>query len=368
MKHILLALFFLLPASGQAQSVLNLKNEIDSFSAWRPVPLSVGQLQTLSFLSMLCDSIGDTLGSYVQWADTPLLVTPFDLHQKAVLTGGNTLGRGFSFGTVDAYPDSNLVHTNSGKILGAVTDTFGAIHLASYLTGSTGVHYAVTITDTAHLSGSALGGGIAVYKTTDSEGYDGYDMLDLYNDSTLVFRVTEYGDVSCTNVACLGIDAANASISGTVVATALTYTIASEAAVVTGPTGTQIIHSAVDHNPALSIIQQDTTLSPVVCNFIDGNTIVASITQNGSIVLAQPGAKLTIDTGYNASVGAVLLSSGAATVYTSAVTSTSRIFITAQSCAGCAAYSIGTIVPGISFIINSTNSADASKVAWWIIN
>lgn len=81
--------------------------------------------------------------------------------------------------------------------------------------------------------------------------------------------------------------------------------------------------------------------------------------------------KLSITTGSNASAGSVALVGGTATVSTTSVTASSLIFLTDATTGALTNIgnpTVGTIVAGTSFVINSTNVLDTSTVNWWIIN
>ncbi len=80
-------------------------------------------------------------------------------------------------------------------------------------------------------------------------------------------------------------------------------------------------------------------------------------------------------------IGTVTLVAGTATVLTSAVTANSRILLTNynyNSSQTIGVPSIGTVVPGVSFVINSLDvttgnggikqAADVSKISWMIVN
>lgn len=71
--------------------------------------------------------------------------------------------------------------------------------------------------------------------------------------------------------------------------------------------------------------------------------------------------------GTNPTFGTVSLSSGEATVVTSAITINSCVFITAQSSGNTGSHYISYRNPGTSFNISSTNGSDSSNVAWWIV-
>jgi hypothetical protein len=77
--------------------------------------------------------------------------------------------------------------------------------------------------------------------------------------------------------------------------------------------------------------------------------------------------------GSNATAGVVTLASGTATVSTTAIAALAAaggagdvIVLTLQSCSTCGTLSVGTVTPGTSFVINSTNVLDASNVYWEI--
>jgi len=98
----------------------------------------------------------------------------------------------------------------------------------------------------------------------------------------------------------------------------------------------------------------------------------------GNISLLTAGNKLKIATGSNASVGAATLASGTVTVSTTAVTSSSLIFVVYDTPSGTLdaglSAPVGSITNGTSFVINSltaagtVNTADNSSVRWWLIN
>lgn len=74
-------------------------------------------------------------------------------------------------------------------------------------------------------------------------------------------------------------------------------------------------------------------------------------------------------TGSNASVGTATLVAGTVTVNTTAVTSSSKIFVTVVSPSGTQGFlSVPTITDATSFVINSTSATETSTVNWWIVN
>lgn len=85
------------------------------------------------------------------------------------------------------------------------------------------------------------------------------------------------------------------------------------------------------------------------------------------------GTKFTTTHGANATSGVVALSSGTATVSTSAIAplaaagaSGDVINLVLQTCSNCGTLSVGTVTAGASFVVNSTNRSDSSNVYWEI--
>jgi len=78
--------------------------------------------------------------------------------------------------------------------------------------------------------------------------------------------------------------------------------------------------------------------------------------------------------GSNATCGVSTLASGTVTVSTTAIATLAAagsagdaVRLTLISCSSCGSLSVGTVTSGTSFVINSTNGSDASKVFWEII-
>lgn len=112
-------------------------------------------------------------------------------------------------------------------------------------------------------------------------------------------------------------------------------------------------------------------------NFAVGtSTATEKLTVSGNLSLITAGNKINIATGSNASCGTATLVEGQVQVNTTAVTSSSIIFLTrvgtGQSISEGLSYS--NIDPGVSFRINalaangSVYDQDETVVAWWIIN
>lgn len=92
--------------------------------------------------------------------------------------------------------------------------------------------------------------------------------------------------------------------------------------------------------------------------------------KNGNVTLGTAGNKLSITTGTNASMGVSgAMTAGSITISTTAVTASSRIFLTHSTLGGTqGVLSVGTVTAGTSFVINSSSALDTGTVNWWIVN
>lgn len=107
-----------------------------------------------------------------------------------------------------------------------------------------------------------------------------------------------------------------------------------------------------------------------------GTSITATLgnitATNGNLVLGTAGNKLSIATGSNASIGtSAAMTAGTITISTTAVTASSKIFLTANTLAGTPgtlSAPTASIVAGTSFVITSSSNTDTSTVNWLIIN
>lgn len=90
----------------------------------------------------------------------------------------------------------------------------------------------------------------------------------------------------------------------------------------------------------------------------------------GNLNLTTAGNKIKVATGSNASIGTSgAMTAGTITISTTAVTNSSKIFLTHASVGGTVGVlSVGTITNATSFVINSSSALDTSTVNWWIIN
>jgi hypothetical protein len=108
-------------------------------------------------------------------------------------------------------------------------------------------------------------------------------------------------------------------------------------------------------------------------NAFVGRSLFGTTTDNGAdavqiagdLNMITAGNKIKIATGSNASVGTGTLSSGSVTINTTAVTASSRIFLTGT--ANHVIY-VSATVAGTSFTVTSASGSDASSFNWLIIN
>ena len=102
---------------------------------------------------------------------------------------------------------------------------------------------------------------------------------------------------------------------------------------------------------------------------IGTNAPAEALSVAGNVQMTTAGNKLKIATGPNASMGTATLVGGTVTVSTTAVSSSSTIFLTCDTPGGTQGFlSRGTIVNATSFVINSSSGTDTSTVNWIIIN
>lgn len=90
---------------------------------------------------------------------------------------------------------------------------------------------------------------------------------------------------------------------------------------------------------------------------------------NGDLSLATAGNGLKIKEGTNATMGRSKLVAGTVTVSTTKATTTMEVFLTRRIAGGTAGnISVGTVIAGTSFVINSTSVLDTSDISWLIID
>lgn len=112
---------------------------------------------------------------------------------------------------------------------------------------------------------------------------------------------------------------------------------------------------------------------------VTGGTGVTATTGNltataGNLALNGVGSKVVINVAApsTSSVGtSVAMTAGSVTVSTTAVSASSKIFLSANTAGGTPGVlnaPTGSITPGVSFVINSSSGTDTSTVNYWIVN
>lgn len=103
-----------------------------------------------------------------------------------------------------------------------------------------------------------------------------------------------------------------------------------------------------------------------VVNILDDSS--ANILAGGDVRVTTVGKTLYVKEGTNAKMGTSSLVAGTVVVNTTAVTASSRIFLTPQNTSGTAgAVSVSARTAGTSFTMTSTSSSDTRSIAWLII-
>jgi hypothetical protein len=92
-----------------------------------------------------------------------------------------------------------------------------------------------------------------------------------------------------------------------------------------------------------------------------------SLYTNGNITSATAGSGLVITGGANARIGNDTLIAGTVTVANTSVTASTRIFYSVQTAPTAQGILSLVITPGTGFVINSTNAAETSTVAWMLV-
>lgn len=91
----------------------------------------------------------------------------------------------------------------------------------------------------------------------------------------------------------------------------------------------------------------------------------------GDLAFGTAGLGIKIREGSNATMGRAVLVAGTVTVANTLASATMEVFLTHRivtTAAHTGTPSIGTVVPGTSFVINSTNAADDATVSYLIID
>ena len=133
-----------------------------------------------------------------------------------------------------------------------------------------------------------------------------------------------------------------------------------------------IANTVAPVNRAWDVLARGDTGALAIADATAGDAVRLSIDTQGTVAAGGDlavGGKLDVTEGQDASVGQVVLLSGAATVTTRAVKTNSRIFLSYAGITGQPGILYSTeIRDGESFEVRSTSPTDDSPVNYWIIN
>lgn len=168
--------------------------------------------------------------------------------------------------------------------------------------------------------------------------------------------------ISSGNISLTGdiIVTGNTTQTGTVSSYGFSTTSTRFAASVGGDTTDRFhINSDGTHEWGDGTLARDTVLYRLSAN---------TLATDDDFVFTTAGKGLKIKEGTNAKMGMATLSSGAATVNTTAVTANTRIFLTVQTAGGTQGFlRISARVANTSFTITSTSATETSTVAWLLV-
>jgi len=103
---------------------------------------------------------------------------------------------------------------------------------------------------------------------------------------------------------------------------------------------------------------------------LSGGTLTGGLTVGGNVDVNAAGSGLRVAEGANAKQGTATLAAGTVTVADTAVTATSRVFVTLVTLGTVtvpSAYGVSARTPGTSFTILASQPTDTSVVAYEII-
>ena len=275
---------------------------------------------------------------------------------SAVGTAGTTL---YANGGITAGATFTVGNSSSGVTIGGGT---GAVTISNSSTNNIAIHN--TVNAAASTAGIVLGNAVAFAQTSGTRDYIKYNSGFAPTSGTAVHnQFTFSGTFNQTGGA-----------SGITRGLYLNQTL-------TAVADFRGIEIAANSSNAKGIYQTGASTKNTFVGATGFGATTAptdKVEVTGNLALLTAGNKLKIATGSNASVGTTTLASGTVTVSTTAVTSSSLIFVVYDTPSGTLAAGlsapVASITNGTSFVINSlttagtVNTADNSSVRYWIIN
>jgi len=248
-----------------------------------------------------------------------------------------------SFGSTAAGTTTTLLHGNASG-----APTFGAVSLTADVSGTLGV------------SNGGTGAGAFTQGSVVFAGASG-----VYTESPSQFR----WETSGTPGGLAGLTISNGMARLTNSSLQITRTAASS--------NNKHWNVGIGSGNSLEFkIYNDDISGPIVAGEMQRSGVTpGSFLWNGDIAAATVGKGFQVKEGSNAKMGTVALVNGTATVSTTAVTASSRIFLTRQTGSGTTRgiLGLGTVTASTSFVIRSEDlsgnlsSDDDSTVAWILI-
>lgn len=131
-----------------------------------------------------------------------------------------------------------------------------------------------------------------------------------------------------------------------------------------------VLTNVIYQGGGISFLDEEQLNSPIYITPSGGLVVGGNFeTTNQSLAIGTAGGGIKIKEGANATMGTGKLTSGAATVSTTAVLTNSRILVVSVCTANAAqGLSVSNIVSGTSFRVHSASGSDANRFDWFILN